>query len=130
MAASLEVGSDHFEQLLGGLRVQRVRMLLRIDQMGAHVVLDDFGHQPGGSSAHSCDQVHHLFAARVSIEGALDGLDLTPDPAHSRQELLLLTDGVRHAENMEYTPTLFKNIDEARRRYTTWLWGDAFSPKN
>ena len=33
-------------QLLGRIRVQRVRIALGIDQMGAHMVLDHLGHQP------------------------------------------------------------------------------------
>ena len=38
-------------------------MLFGIDEMGAHVFFDDLGHQTGHGTAHSGDQVHHLFAA-------------------------------------------------------------------
>src|SRR5215469_16680512 len=37
MAISIEIGSNHFEQLIGS-----------IDQTRTHVVLDHLGHQPGG----------------------------------------------------------------------------------
>src|SRR5271170_1186246 len=38
MMCSLEIGSDYFEQLLGGLSVKRPRMLLRVDQMRVDVI--------------------------------------------------------------------------------------------
>ena len=43
-AHSSEIGSDDFEQLLSGLGVERLRMLLGIDQMSAHVFLDYLRH--------------------------------------------------------------------------------------
>ena len=94
MVCSLEIGSDHLEQLLGGLNVKCAGMLLGINQMRADVSLNHFRHQPRHRSAHTRDQVHDLFTASLTIERTLDSLDLTPHAAHSCQKLLLFTDGV------------------------------------
>ena len=94
--SSFEIGADNFEQLLRRFGVQRIRVLFGIDEMRAHVVLDDFGHQTGHGPADSGDQVHHLFAASFAVERALDGLDLAPDAAHAGQQLLLFADGMGH----------------------------------
>src|SRR4029077_15462568 len=49
--SSLEVGVHHFDQLLGRPRVERYRVLLRADQVTAHVVLDHLRHQAGNRTA-------------------------------------------------------------------------------
>ena len=68
-----------------------------VDQMGPHMVLDHLGHQAAGRAAHGGDQVHHRLAAGLLVERPLDRLDLAPDSAHAREELLLVADGVSHA---------------------------------
>ena len=69
-------------------------MLLGIDEMRAHVVLDDLGHQTGCGPSHSGDEMHDLFAASLAVECAFDGFDLASDAAHAGQQLVLFTDGV------------------------------------
>ena len=93
---SLEIGSDYFEQLLGGFSVKCSRMLLRVDQMRVDVILNHFRHQSRYRSPHTGDQVHDLFTASLAIERTLDGLDLTSDAAHACKELLLFTNSMRH----------------------------------
>ena len=75
-------------------------MLLGIDEMRAHVILDDLGHQTGHGAAHAGDEVHDLFAASLAVERPLDGLDLAPDAAHARQQLVLFADGMCHATDI------------------------------
>src|SRR6516162_9974789 len=70
----LEVGADHFQQLLGGVSVECVRVLADIDQMRANVVLYHLRHQSGHRPPCARDQVHDLFAARFAIECPFDGL--------------------------------------------------------
>jgi len=94
--ASFQISADDFEQLLGGFCVQRVGVLLGIDEICAHVIFDDYGHQTAYRPAHPGDLVHHLFAASLVIERPLDSLDLSPDAADARKELLLFTDSMAH----------------------------------
>ena len=75
---------------------ERAGMRFGIDEVGAHMVLDDFRHQPGHGAARAGDQVHHLLAAGLAVERALDGLDLAPNAAHARQQLVLVFQGMGH----------------------------------
>ena len=97
MVSSFQIGANNFKQLLRRFDVQSTRMLLGIDEMRAHVVFDDLGHQTGRGPSHSGNEMHDLFAASLAVEGAFDGFDLAPDAAHARQQLVLFTDGVCHA---------------------------------
>ena len=67
------------------------------------------------------DQVHDLFAASLAIERALDGLDLTPDAAHPRQELLLFADRMRHGLTMHSLPT-YSRVLRKWSELCCWLW--------
>ena len=91
---SFQISADDFEQLLGGLCVQRLGMLAGIDEMCAHVILYDHRHQTAHSPPYPGDQVHNLFAASLVIEHPLDSLDLPSDAADPCKELLLFTDGM------------------------------------
>jgi hypothetical protein len=68
----------------------------RINQVRADVILDNLGHQPGHGPTRTGDQVHHLFASCLGIQGALDRLDLSAYAADSRKKLLPIADGVGH----------------------------------
>src|SRR5271166_4414313 len=52
--------------------------------------------------------MHHLFAASLAVQSALDRLDLAADAAHPRQKLLLVPDGVGHDGDIAYPSTLYK----------------------
>jgi hypothetical protein len=67
----------------------------------------DFGHHTDHSAACTGDQMHHLFAARLAVERALDRFDLAPDAAHARQQLGFLTDRMRRRPIL-YPPILYK----------------------
>src|ERR1700759_1461277 len=97
MVCLLEVRSDHFEQLLGGICIKCARVLLHVDQVCADMILNHFCHQPRYRPSHSSDQVHDLFTASLAIERTLDGLDLTSEAADSRKQLFLLTNSMRHS---------------------------------
>jgi hypothetical protein len=49
-----------------------------MDEMCAHVILDDYCHQTAHSPAHPGDLVHDLFAASLVIGRSLDSLNLPP----------------------------------------------------
>ena len=87
---SLEIRSNYFEQLLGGLCIKCARMLFRVDQVCADVILNHFRHQPRYRPPHPRDQVHDLFTANLAIERTLDCLDLTSDATDPCKELFLL----------------------------------------
>ena len=63
-------------------------MLFGVDEMRPHVVLYDLGHQTGHRSSRAGDEMHHLFAARLAVEGALNCFDLAPDAAHASQQIV------------------------------------------
>ena len=88
------IGADDVEQLLGRLGVQGAGIALGVDQMRLYVVLDDDGHQTGHRASGAGDQVHHLFAAGLQLQRALNGLHLSAQPADAGEQLLLLQDRV------------------------------------
>src|SRR6185437_12376984 len=96
---SPEIRAHDVEKLLGCLALQRLRMLVGIDQVSAHVVLDDLRHQSGDSTPDACDEVHDLIAPCLVLERTLYPLDLPADPAHAAKELVLVTDGVAHGSD-------------------------------
>jgi hypothetical protein len=104
---SLEIRSNHFQQLFSGIGVERLRMLIGIHQVSEDVLLDYLRHQPRHCPASSRDQVHHLVATDLAIQRALDSLDLPTDAANPSQQLLFLSDGVRHAVVIAYPPILY-----------------------
>src|SRR5258708_5766968 len=104
MAPSFQISADDFEQALRRFGIQGPRMLLGIDQMRAHMILDDLGHQTGHGTARSGDEMHDLLTAGLTVEGALDGFGLTLDAAHPRQQLALLMDGVCHPDTLPPYP--------------------------
>jgi hypothetical protein len=65
--------------------------------MGAHMILDDLGHQTGRGPSHAGDEMHDLFAPGLALERPLDGFDLPSDTAHARQQLLFIADSMCHA---------------------------------
>jgi len=97
MVCSLEIGSDYFEQLLSGLSIKCARMLFRVDQVCADMVLNHFRHQPRYRSPYPRDQVHDQFTARLAIERTLDGLYLASDATDPCKELFLFTNSMRHS---------------------------------
>src|SRR5689334_6408300 len=62
--------------------VQGAGMLLRVDQVRAHKVLDHLGHQTDHGTLGRRDQVHDAVAARFGLQRAFDGVDLAPDTTH------------------------------------------------
>ena len=101
-----EIGADYIEQLLGGVCVERFRMLIGIHQMSSNVILDHLRHEPRHCTASAGDQMHDLIATGLTVERSLDTLDLSADTAHPGEELLLFTDRVRHAIIIAYLPSL------------------------
>src|SRR5262249_50482750 len=76
--------------------VERRGILLRADEVTAHVVLDDLGHQAGDRAADADDLVHHGLATGFGDERALERLDLPADAPHPGEQLLLLADRMGH----------------------------------
>jgi hypothetical protein len=62
--------------------------------MGAHVILNDFRHQPCDCPSDARDEMHDLLTAGFSIQRPLDALNLASDTSYARQQLLLFTDRV------------------------------------
>jgi hypothetical protein len=97
LEGSFQVCPDYFEELLGGIGIQRVGMLFRIDQVRAHVFLNHFGHKTGHRPACAGNQMHHLIAARFTAECTFDRLDLAANATDTCEELFLFADGMGHA---------------------------------
>ena len=79
-------------------------MLFGINEMRPHVILDDLGHQTGHRAPRPGDEMHHLFAARLAVERALNRLDLAPDPAHARQQLVFFANRMSHTALSHTSP--------------------------
>src|SRR5216684_2234394 len=59
---SLEIGVDHFDELVRRVGVKGARILLGIDEMGADVILNHFGHQACDTTANARDHMHDALA--------------------------------------------------------------------
>ena len=75
---------------------KRVGVFIGVDQMGADVILDHFGHQSGHGATRARDELHDLFAFGLALERALDRFHLPPETAHAGEQLLLFTNGMGH----------------------------------
>jgi len=96
MGASLQIGMHHIDQLVRGVRIECARILLRVDEVGADVVLDDLSHQAGNAAADASDHMHDALAFHLVGEGALDCFNLAADASNAGQQLLFLFDRMRH----------------------------------
>ena len=85
-----------FEQLVGRFRIEGVGVAIGIDEMGSDVILDHLGHNPPSRRAPPRSDAAPAHT-RLAIKRTLNRLDLAPDTAHPRQQLLLFPDCVRHA---------------------------------
>src|SRR3954465_12469485 len=101
-----QVGVNDFDQLLGGVGLERAWIFLWIDQVRTDVVFNHLGHQAGNGAADSGDHVHDPLAPFLILERALDGLDLAADAAHPPEQLFFFTDGVAHPPYIAYPPIL------------------------
>src|SRR3954468_18208666 len=66
-----QVGVNDFDQLLGGIGIERIRILFRINQMGADMILDHLRHQPGDGATNPGNHVHDPVTPHLAFEGAL-----------------------------------------------------------
>src|SRR5438270_8322031 len=104
MVSSLQVGVDHFDQLIRGIRVKRARILLAVDQMGADVVFHHLRHQARYAAANARDQVHDALAAGLLGQRALDRLDLAANAANASEQLFLFPDRMGHDATYRLPP--------------------------
>jgi hypothetical protein len=72
--------------------------------MRANMVLDHFRHQSGHCPPCASNQVHDLFAARLAIECAFNGLHLAPEAADTGQQLLFIADSMGHRGTYTLAP--------------------------
>ena len=83
-------------------------MFLRIDQMRAHVVFDDLGHETSYGAARAGDEVHDLLAPRLFGKRALYAVNLSPKSAYARQQLFPIANRMAHVRSIAYLPTLYR----------------------
>ena len=76
---------DDLDQLIRRVGVERARIPLGVDEVGADMVLDHFGHQAGDAAANAGDHMHDALAFGLVSQGALDRLYLAADAADARQ---------------------------------------------
>jgi hypothetical protein len=82
------------------------RMLFGIDEMRPHMIL-----RPRPSDRRAGDEMHYLFAARLAVEGALNGLDLAPDAPHASQQLVFFANRMSHAA-LSHTPLSYTSQEQ------------------
>ena len=71
-------------------------MLIGIDQMRAHMIFDNLGHEARHGTACAGDQVHDLIAPGLALECALYALHLASQSTHAGQQLFLFSNCVTH----------------------------------
>lgn len=93
---SLHERAQDFQQVLGGTLLGGRRLLRRIEDVFAHVVLDDLGHEPGQRATTRGDGLQHGEALFAPVEQALDAVDLAADALDSQEELVAIALRVFH----------------------------------
>src|SRR5215831_18035454 len=94
--SSLEICTDHVDELLRALRALRVGLARRVDHMKPDVVLHHLGHQAVHGAADGCNHLQDVGAADLSFERTLDRLNLPADASHAGEQLILFANGVNH----------------------------------
>lgn len=90
---------NDFDELIGGVGVERARILLGIHKMRADMILDHFGHESCDGPADAGNHVHDALAFGFLTQGPLDCFHLTSDPTDPRKQLFLLSEGMAHGGN-------------------------------
>lgn len=91
-----EIGVNDLDQLLCGERARVVAWQRRVDQVLANVVLDNFGDETLECSPAGSGLLQDSGTLLFSFDGALDSLDLAPDPFESIQQLCALSLDMSH----------------------------------
>jgi len=91
------VWTDHFDEPVRRVRVERARILLGVDEMGPDVVFDHLGHQAGDAAANARDHVHDALAFGLFGQRPLDRFDLAANAADPGEQLFLFSDRMCHA---------------------------------
>jgi hypothetical protein len=93
---SSKIAMHDLDQLRRRLGIERLRILGRIDQMSADVILDHLHQQAVDRATATGNLMHDLRAACLAIERALNGFDLAANAAYPVQKLLLVANDVAH----------------------------------
>src|SRR5690349_8275063 len=93
---SLHERAQDFQEVLGGALLGGRRLLCRIEDVLAHVVLDDLGHQPGQRATARGDGLQDGEALLAPVEQALDAVDLSADALDSQEKLVAISLRVFH----------------------------------
>ncbi len=118
--ALFNVGVNHVNQLLGSTDGVRPRTTACLHEMRADVVFKYFGHEARSSAAHRRNHVHDPFAPSLLLQSALDSFDLAADPPDPDQELLFLSNGVRHGSSIHRIGGYGKKICIDNFKGTSW----------
>jgi hypothetical protein len=86
---------DDFDQLLGGIRLQRVGIAVDWRQLLPHVFLQHLSHQAVDRAARRGDALEQVRAARLTGERAFDRVHLTAQPAYPVDQTALVAERAR-----------------------------------
>jgi hypothetical protein len=92
----VEISLDDRNQLVGSLKLRRLALKLRRENMKTNVPLDQLSHQAVESAPAGGHELQNLLALPIPLKSAFDGLGLSLDPADARQQLLLVLSCMRH----------------------------------
>ncbi len=93
---SFQIGADDCQKSLGSVAIKGIGISTAVYQVGPHMILDDFRHEPSHGSPCAGKQMHHCLTTGVPFESTFDGIDLTADAADPCQKLLLFLNRMRH----------------------------------
>jgi len=77
VSSLFQVSVNNLDELFGASGSVPIAFTGRITDVHSHVVFEQFGHQTIRCAAHGNDQLHHVIAAFLRLERALDSFDLT-----------------------------------------------------
>jgi hypothetical protein len=96
-ALSLQIRTHDFDQFLGGLSLWRVLAVFWRENMKAHMTFHYLSHQTVECTTAGCHQLQDTCAFRFRLQGALNGVDLSPDAANTNEQFVFLFCSVSHA---------------------------------
>jgi hypothetical protein len=107
-----EVGFHHIDNLIGRVRLLRIRFPLRVKHMVPDVAFQELSHQAVDCTSRCADDLQHLGAIASLVEDPLKRLKLPPDAFAPQNQLLLVLNCMTHSQANDIMPTL-----------ALYLWG-------
>ena len=101
-----EVGLHHVDNLIGRVRLLRIRFSLRVKHMVSDVAFQELSHQAVDCTSCCADDLQHLRAIAPLVEDPLKSLKLPADAFAPQNHLLFVFDCMTHSQTNHIMPEL------------------------